>query len=136
MQKAGRGSIINISSTNARRAVPGLSTYITAKAGLEGMTRALAVEGGESGIRANCIIVGTVPTGGPSWEPALADPAFARALEEVQITGVGTPQNIAAAAVFLASDEAAFVTGACVPVEGGAMAKLALPDTRLVREAE
>ena len=132
MQQAGRGSIISISSATASMAQPGLSTYITAKAGLEGMTRALAVEGSPHGIRANCIIVGAVPTGS-GWDPVLADPDAVAALRNLQLTRLGVPADIANAALFLASDEAAFVTGASLAAEGGALIKLPLPDARTHR---
>ena len=133
MQQAGRGSIINISSATATMAQPGLSTYITAKAGIEGMARALAVEGSPYGIRANCIIVGAVPTG-PGWDPVLADPAALAALQNLQLTRLGVPADIANAALFLASDEAAFVTGTSLAAEGGALVKFPLFDARAHRE--
>ncbi|MDE0362776.1 MAG: SDR family NAD(P)-dependent oxidoreductase [Rhodospirillaceae bacterium] len=133
MQDAGRGSIINISSATATMAQPGLSTYITAKAGLEGMTRSLAVEGSAYGIRSNCIIVGAVPTGS-GWDAVLGDPDAVAALRNLQLTRLGTPADIANVALFLASDEAEFVTGASIPAEGGALVKLPLPDARLHRE--
>ena len=133
MQQAGRGSIINISSATATMAQPGLSTYITAKAGLEGMTRSLAVEGSAYGIRSNCIIVGAVPTGS-GWDAVLADPEAVAALRNLQLTRLGTPADIANVALFLASDEAEFVTGASIPADGGALVKLPLPDARMHRD--
>ena len=133
MQQAGRGSIINISSATATMAQPGLSTYITAKAGLEGMTRSLAVEGSAYGIRSNCIIVGAVPTGS-GWDAVLADPDAVAALRNLQLTRLGTPADIANVALFLASHEAEFVTGASIPADGGALVKLSLPDARIHRD--
>ena len=84
------------------------------------------------GIRANCIIVGAVPTGS-GWDPILADPDAVAALRNLQLTRLGVPADIANAALFLASDEAAFVTGASLAAEGGALIKLPLPDARTHR---
>ena len=102
-----------------------------AKVLVTGRSEALGEQVAE-GIRANCIIVGAVPTGS-GWDPILADPDAVAALRNLQLTRLGVPADIANAALFLASDEAAFVTGASLAAEGGALIKLPLPDARTHR---
>jgi NAD(P)-dependent dehydrogenase (short-subunit alcohol dehydrogenase family) len=110
---AGGGAIVNVSSHQARQAVPGCTPYATAKAAIEGLTRALAVEYGARGIRVNAVAPGTVDTG-------RFDAATERELARVHPLGrVARPDEVAATIVHLLSDEASFVTGATVPVDGG-----------------
>jgi NAD(P)-dependent dehydrogenase (short-subunit alcohol dehydrogenase family) len=110
---AGGGAIVNVSSHQARQAVPGCTPYATAKAAIEGLTRALAVEYGARGIRVNAVAPGTVDTG-------RFDEATDRELARVHPLGrVARPEEVAATIVHLLSDEASFVTGATVPVDGG-----------------
>jgi NAD(P)-dependent dehydrogenase (short-subunit alcohol dehydrogenase family) len=107
------GAIVNVSSHQARQVVPGSTPYATAKAAIEGLTRALAVEYGRQGIRVNAVALGTVATG-------RVDAATERALASVHPLGrVARPGEIAAAIAHLLSDDASFVTGATVPVDGG-----------------
>ncbi len=119
-----QGAIVNVSSHQARQAVPGCTPYVTAKAAIEGLTRALAVEYGPRGIRVNAVAPGSVAT--ERYEEFLGrqEPeAVARIEEEMRllhpIGRVGRPQEIAAAIVHLLSDEASFINGATVPVDGG-----------------
>jgi NAD(P)-dependent dehydrogenase (short-subunit alcohol dehydrogenase family) len=118
------GAIVNVTSHQATRAVPGSLPYTTAKAATEGLTRALAVEYGRRGIRVNAVAPGTVAT--ERYESFLASrtPEEAAAVEEQLATlhplgRVATPAEVAAVVAYLLSDDAAFVNGATVPVDGG-----------------
>ena len=118
------GAIVNLSSHQARQAVPGCTPYVTAKAAIEGLTRALAVEYGPHGIRVNAVAPGSVAT--ERYEAFLGrqEPeAIARIEEEMRLLHppgrVARSQEIAAAIVYLLSDDASFINGATVPVDGG-----------------
>ena len=119
-----QGAIVNVSSHQARQAVPGCTPYVTAKAAIEGLTRALAVEYGPRGIRVNAVAPGSVAT--ERYEEFLnrQEPeAVARIEQEMRqlhpLGRVAHPQEIAAAIVHLLSDDASFINGATVPVDGG-----------------
>ena len=118
------GAVVNVSSYQARRAVPGALPYATAKAAIEGLTRALALEYGSRGIRVNAVAPGTVST--ERYESFLADhdPAARARIEEGMarlhpLGRVGRPEEIAAAVAYLLSDDASFINGATVAVDGG-----------------
>ncbi|MGH6916069.1 MAG: SDR family oxidoreductase, partial [Geminicoccales bacterium] len=120
MIEQGRGAIVSIGSVNGLLAL-GNPAYSAAKAGLINLTKALAVEYGPRGIRANMVSPGTVRTQSPSWRTRLAkDPqVFEKLARWYPVGRVGEPEDIAAAVAFLASDEAAFVNGANLVVDGG-----------------
>jgi NAD(P)-dependent dehydrogenase (short-subunit alcohol dehydrogenase family) len=115
----GGGAIVNVSSHGAVQASPmGIADYAVAKGGLLTFTYYLASEYGREGIRANCIMPGPVPTDLNSL--FLEDPGTRKACESIIPLGrVGSVDDIASAAVFLASDEARWITGAVLRVDGG-----------------
>ena len=115
-----RGAIVNVGSVNGLTYL-GNPAYSAGKAGLLSLTRALAVEYGPKGIRTNMVSPGTVRTVSPSWKKRLAkDPqVFEKLARWYPVGRVGEPSDIAAAIAFLASDEAAFVNGANLVVDGG-----------------
>jgi NAD(P)-dependent dehydrogenase (short-subunit alcohol dehydrogenase family) len=121
--KAGGGSIINFASVAALRAGGvGMIAHCAGKAAVLGMSRQIAVEGGPIGIRCNTIAPGWVQTAATA---AVADALGAtpdRILQRLAIKRLGRPEDIAYAAVFLASDESTWVTGANFSIDGGAMA--------------
>ncbi len=118
MVENGSGVILNISSVNAL-GYYGNEAYSAAKAGILNLTRSLAVRYGPSGIRVNAIAPGTLRT--PAWEQRReADPdVFERITRWYPLGRVGEPEDVAGAALFLASDEAAWITGTVLPVDGG-----------------
>lgn len=119
-----RAAIINFSSANARHALEGSPAlaHCAGKGGVEAMTRQLAMEGASHNIRANTIAPGFIRTVATAQHLA-ADPAFeAQVLSKNMLKMLGEPDDIAWCAVWLASDEARYVTGANIPVDAGATA--------------
>ncbi len=117
----GGGSIINFASANARQVLRGSPALVhcATKGGVLSMTLQLAMEGGPHGIRANTISPGLVAT--EATRHLVNDPARLTELNDKHMLGrIGQPEDIAWAAVFLASDEAGWVTGADFPIDGGA----------------
>jgi len=119
----GGGSIINVASTSAKvayKALPGIA-HTAAKGGVLAMTRQLAMEGGKHKIRANTISPGLIATG--ATRELLKDPNFlGPMMQKLMVGRVGQPEDVAPAAVYLASDESLFVTGADIAVDGGTTA--------------
>jgi len=110
------GRIINISSIVGATGNPGQANYAAAKAGLVGMSKALAQEVASRGITVNVVAPGFVVTG---MTDGLPDAQKAKLSESIPLGRLGQPDDIAAAMVYLASDEAAWVTGATLHVNGG-----------------
>jgi NAD(P)-dependent dehydrogenase (short-subunit alcohol dehydrogenase family) len=115
-----KGAIVNIGSVNGLMYF-GNPAYSAAKSGLLGLTRTMAVEYGPLGVRTNMICPGTIRTNAPSWTTRLEnDPeVFTKLARWYPVGRVGLPDDIAAAVAFLAADEAAFVNGANLVVDGG-----------------
>ncbi len=113
----GGGSIINISSRSGSQPNPMTGQYGAAKAGIENLTATMAVEWGHLGIRVNAVAPGVVLTDAPA---AMDRPSRRRRqLETIPLRRLGTPDDVGALCVFLASDEASWVTGEVVQLHGG-----------------
>lgn len=113
------GAIVNVSSIHAVETTPLVASYAAAKAALVSLTRSTALEGKSRGIRANVVLPGAIDT--PMlWE----NPNVKSGVETINLVDVGKPEDIAATIAFLASDDAAFVEGAEVRVDGGRLNRL------------
>lgn len=122
------GAIVNVSSHQAQRSVRGAMPYATAKAAIEGLTRALAVDYGPLGIRVNAVALGSIVTERSQIYLAGQEPEAVKRFEEEMrllhpIGRMGRTHEVAAAVSFLLSDEASFISGAVVPVDGGRAAQ-------------
>jgi NAD(P)-dependent dehydrogenase (short-subunit alcohol dehydrogenase family) len=122
--RAGGGAIVNQGSVAAMVGVPNFASYCAAKGAVVALTRSMAIDLAKHGIRVNVICPGTVFT--PLMEPMLRargdgdlDVGLARTIVKYPIGRLGTPEDIARVAVFLAGDGAAFMTGATVAADGG-----------------
>jgi len=127
LAKAEGASIVNISSAASMLGTPGLDTYTALKGALNTLTRSMAVEYAPQGIRCNAIVSGMVLSSPGAWK-MMEDPVIGNATRAMHLTRLGVPDDIANAALFLASEEAAFVTGALVPVDGGVTCRMPVPD--------
>ena len=116
MMKAKTGRIINITSVVASSGNPGQMNYAAAKAGVEGMGRALAREIGSRNITVNSVAPGFIDT---DMTKALGDEQHAALLTQIPLARLGKPEDIAAAVAFLASPQAAYITGTTLHVNGG-----------------
>ena len=120
--EAGRkpGAIVNMSSVNDTLAIPGIVTYCMSKGGVSQLTRATALALAPHGIRVNAIGPGTIET--DMARGVLADKAaLNRAMSRTPLGRVGAPSEVASIAAFLASDDASYVTGETIYVDGGRM---------------
>ena len=114
------GCIISIASTNGVVGVADRSTYGISKAGVSHMTRMLAIEWAEYGIRVNAVAPGRVDTASPSRAATGADPKYMQAmLSRIPLRRLCTSEEVAAAAYYLASPEAAYITGQTLLLDGG-----------------
>jgi NAD(P)-dependent dehydrogenase (short-subunit alcohol dehydrogenase family) len=114
------GNILNYSSPVAYRGRPNTGAYTTIKAGLAGLTKVLAGELGPRGIRVNAIAPGSVPT--PATEGFVTPEQYEQRAKNIPLRRNGTPDDVAKAVAFLLSDEAAFINGAMLAVDGGIIA--------------
>jgi NAD(P)-dependent dehydrogenase (short-subunit alcohol dehydrogenase family) len=119
MIDAGHGAIINVSSRAAERSSPGLSAYAASKSGLNGLTRAIAVDYASSGIRCNTISPGFILN---DRRDASIAPEVRQRREAQHLTRLGVADDVAYAAVYLACRESEFVTGVNFPLDGGSSA--------------
>ncbi|OGO35467.1 MAG: hypothetical protein A2147_04740 [Chloroflexi bacterium RBG_16_57_8] len=118
MIKGGGGAIVNVASIVAAVVVPNLAAYCTAKAGMVQLTKSLALDYGAANIRANAVCPGIIAT--PGSAPELEDPDRRRfLLSRTILDRPGLPEEVAYAALFLASEESSYVTGSVLMVDGG-----------------
>ncbi|WP_373490067.1 SDR family NAD(P)-dependent oxidoreductase [Parasphingorhabdus sp.] len=127
MAKAGKGSIVNISSTTAIRAAPFMSSYSASKAALIQFTAVAAMEAAESGVRINAIVPGQVQTAASADFAARAPEVAAKTADAIPMKRGGNPDELAEAILFMLSDAASYITGVALPVDGGKAAQLYLP---------
>lgn len=116
MLKRRSGRIINITSVVGQLGNPGQANYVAAKAGLAGMSKSLAGEIASRGITVNCIAPGFIET---PMTASISESGRAGALRAIPLGRFGSPEEVAAGAVFLASEEAAYITGATLNINGG-----------------
>jgi 2-hydroxycyclohexanecarboxyl-CoA dehydrogenase len=120
MIEAGWGRIVNISSSSTHSGVPYMSHYVAAKSGVNGLTKSLALEYGPAGVTVNAVPPGFIDT--PMLRKAegrgfLGD--IDKTIEQTPVRRIGKPEDIAAACAFLISDEAGYITGQILGVNGG-----------------
>ena len=122
LRQGGGGAIVNIGSVLGLKASAGFPVhpYAAAKAGVAMLTRTIAMQYAKDHIRCNCVAPAITET--PLTAPRLRDPAARRALESVHPLGLGAPEDVARAVLYLASDEARWTTGVILPVDGGILA--------------
>lgn len=116
MMKARKGRIINITSVVAEMGNAGQANYAATKAGVEGFSRTLAREIGSRQVTVNCVAPGLIET---DMTDELDERLLNSMLDAVPVGRLGQPEDVAAAVSYLASDEASYVTGAVIPVNGG-----------------
>lgn len=126
IRDAGGGSVVTISSASAVMGTPGLPGYTATKGALNALTRQIAVDYAGDNIRVNALILGYVASG-DLVNSLGAHPEYGKALRDMYLTRLGRVEDIAAAALFLASDEAEFITGSSLVVDGGLTARMQLP---------
>jgi NAD(P)-dependent dehydrogenase (short-subunit alcohol dehydrogenase family) len=127
MMAAGKGSIVNISSTTGIRAAPYMASYSASKAALTHFTACAAMEGGPANVRVNAIVPGQVMTAATADWASKAPDTAAKAAGAIPMMRGGQPEELAEAIVFLLSDAASYITGVALPVDGGKAAQLYLP---------
>jgi NAD(P)-dependent dehydrogenase (short-subunit alcohol dehydrogenase family) len=122
MLKQGKGAIVNTSSAAGLVGAPSNPAYPASKHGVVGLTKSTALEFARKGIRVNCVCPGPTRTG---MNEALvkSNPEMVKAMDQkVPMGRIGEPEEVAAAAIFLCSDEASYITGHALPVDGGIVA--------------
>jgi NAD(P)-dependent dehydrogenase (short-subunit alcohol dehydrogenase family) len=117
--RSGGGAIVNMSSTAGLQGVGGLASYVTAKHGLEGLTKVAALDYAAQGVRVNAIAPGPILTDNLIRAGAAAQQAAGAAMP---LQRVGKPEEVAAAVVWLCSDESSFITGTTLTIDGGKLA--------------
>ncbi len=133
MRRAGGGSIINISASSSVGAIPGRPAYQASKGAINSLTRQMAFDYGKQGIRVNTIVVGFTNTGAAVFEQMLGDSQIKAAFEKLVLTPyLGESSDIANGAIYLASDEAKYVTGTMLTIDGGALCHQSQPELDFV----
>jgi len=133
MQRAGRGAIVNTASVAGIRSGAGGNAYSASKAGVINFTQTAACDLGQWGIRVNAVCPGLVETGmtRPFFEYARANNKESKLGSRCELRRYGRPEELAAAIAFLASDDASFITGQALAVDGGNTASLNLPGMKV-----
>jgi NAD(P)-dependent dehydrogenase (short-subunit alcohol dehydrogenase family) len=119
MLASGGGTIVNMFSTAGLRGAPGIAGYVATKHGIIGLTKSAALDYAARNIRVNAIAPGPILT---HWLIQLSDEVRGQLAANVPIQRLGQPEEIAAIAAWLCSDQASFITGATIPINGGQMA--------------
>ncbi|MFN3681649.1 MAG: SDR family NAD(P)-dependent oxidoreductase, partial [Nitrospira sp.] len=118
MLKQKSGAIVNVSSVASLVGIPGLPAYAASKGALDALTRSVAIDYAQDGIRCNVVNPALVDT--PMAAPLMANPAMLQGiLAQYAIRRAGTPEEVASLVLYLASDEAAWVTGGTFTIDGG-----------------
>jgi NAD(P)-dependent dehydrogenase (short-subunit alcohol dehydrogenase family) len=127
LRRGGGGAIVTVGSPLGRASFPGVTAYGAAKAGMEGLTRAMAIDYAPERIRVNCLIPGLTDT--PLvWRSVPADrldDVKREAAAEVPLRRMAAPEEIAGLVLFLCSDQASFITGSSLVADGGVLARIA-----------
>jgi NAD(P)-dependent dehydrogenase (short-subunit alcohol dehydrogenase family) len=121
MAKAGRGSIVNMSSVNGVLAIPTIAGYNVSKGGINQLTRVMALSLADKGIRVNAVAPGTIATELAAKAVLTSEEATARIMSRTPMRRLGEPSEIADTVAYLASDAASYVTGEIVVADGGRM---------------
>ena len=127
MRRAGTGSIINMSSRSGLVGIPGAAAYASSKAAIRNHSKSVALYCAQQGWRIRCNSIHPAAILTPMWEPMLGDGAdraarMASLVADTPLKRFGTPEEVAAVAVMLASDEATYITGSEFSIDGGLLA--------------
>ena len=127
MLKQGSGSIVNIASTNGLKAAPYMTSYSASKAALIHFTAVAAMEGAPYGVRVNTIVPGMIMTAATEDYLAKAGEHGQKTMDAIPMKRGANPVEVAKAIAFMLSDEASYITGVALPVDGGKAVQLYLP---------
>ena len=122
MARKGSGSIINMSSVNSVLAIPNLASYNVSKGGINQLTRVMALSLADKGVRVNAVAPGTIATELAAKAVLNSEEAKARVMSRTPMKRLGTPEEVADAVAWLASDASSYVTADIVTIDGGRMA--------------
>ena len=122
MARAGRGSIVNMSSVNSVLAIPNIASYNVSKGGINQLTRAMALALADQGVRVNAVGPGTIATELAAKAVLTSEEAKNKIMMRTPLKRLGEPSEIADVVAFLASDASSYITGEIIMVDGGRMA--------------